>query len=94
MEGERMSIQPMTLTKHDDGSVTADDFPEQIAVTPEVVDQHDDRWMRFDGDDLVLTLSNGTARYRYIGPHFNGTRAYKRLADGGVVRPEPRLVGE
>jgi hypothetical protein len=70
-------LKTITVTRHPDGSLTGDGYPEAIAVSHELVKQADARWLRREGDLLYFALSNGSATYRIVdqeAPGFSGRR--------------------
>ncbi len=60
MSGEPETI---TLTRHDDGSVTADRWPDVILVDDAALKYSDIHILHLDDATLTITVSNGRAVY-------------------------------
>lgn len=45
----------------------ADGFPETIVVTQELLDHHESRFMRRDGERLYFSVESGDAEYVIVG---------------------------
>lgn len=57
-------IEPLTFTRQADGTVTADNWPEEIEVEVGVVDLFDNDLVSLTDDVLVFNAANGKATYR------------------------------
>ena len=68
-------IEAPTFTRHADGRVTVDRFPQVIAVSPEVLFDSDSTLLQVSDGVVMLTPGNGRAVYRLTG---------ERIGDGWV----------
>lgn len=63
-------LETITFTRHDDGTVTADGFPERIAISPALLAASDPGLMRcvieYGQFHVHLKLANGRATYEVI----------------------------
>lgn len=58
----------MTFTRHEDGTVTADRFPEWIAISHELLDSADGRFMRVAADRSAVLILD--VPYKAAPEHF------------------------
>lgn len=56
--------KPSTFTRHADGTVTVDYWPDQTVLMTTLLDVCDPTYVRRDGDLILITVSNGHAIYR------------------------------
>jgi hypothetical protein len=56
----------MVFTRHDDGRITANGFPDEVEITDEFLASADPSLVNRDGDRLWIAVANGRACYLLV----------------------------
>jgi hypothetical protein len=56
-------MDAIVFTRHDDGRITANGFPDEVEITDEFIAAADLSLVNRDGDCLWITVANGRACY-------------------------------
>jgi hypothetical protein len=63
-----MATTVIRATRGEDGLIRVDGFPPRILMTSTFLDHVDPSFVRREGEEIVFTAANGSARYRFTEP--------------------------
>lgn len=59
----------MEVTRHDDGTITINNAPDQFEICNELLPALDPAFVAIDEDTITVTARNGTFHYRVLETH-------------------------